>query len=72
MKIKAFPRETCGPNISVLKAGTSIKKFQINLHSKEKKKELLQPINYRICVINLLSQISNVCIKWIKMSVLLS
>lgn len=38
VKIKAFPKETCSPNISVLKTGTSVKKFQINLHGKEKKK----------------------------------
>lgn len=38
VKIKAFPKETCDPNTSVMKIGTSIKKFQINLCSKEKKK----------------------------------
>lgn len=62
VKIKAFPKETCDPNTSVMKIGTSIKKFQINLCSKEKK-GLLQPINFRIYLINLLSQISNVCIE---------
>lgn len=70
VKIKAFPKETCSPTISVLKIGTSIKEFQINLHSKERKKGLLQPINYRIFMINLFSQISNVCFEWIKLSML--
>lgn len=37
MKTKSFPKEVCGLNTSVLKTGTCIKKFQINLHSNEKK-----------------------------------